>query len=186
MWGNAANSSTSAMQACCDRSSNRTRHYHGNQRSGSEPKGDQSGGMRSPPDLHDRRRLQPRSSATLSLLYHVFSLSLRDVELILAERGVVDSHRPTRRREQQMQRFKSSWQAQDFLLPRLHLRPLPSPPTSTDSLCLSRNLVRRPQSLARGDLRSQRSMIATARRPSLHAVRTPVNVTMPGRVFGMG
>ncbi len=30
-------------------------------------------------------------------LYHVFSLSLRDVELILAERGVVVSHESIRR-----------------------------------------------------------------------------------------
>jgi transposase-like protein len=99
-------------------------------------------------------------------LYHVFSFSLRDVELLVAERGVVvsyeairrwckkfgrsfanrlrrrrprpgdrwhllpdveqrqsrylnnravNSHRPTRRRERQMQRFKSPEQAQDFL-----------------------------------------------------------------------
>jgi putative transposase len=32
----------------------------------------------------------PKSSATAVWLYHVFSLSLRDVELILAERGIVD------------------------------------------------------------------------------------------------
>ncbi len=84
-------------------------------------------------------------------LHHVFSLSLRDVELILAERGIgvthesirnwcltfggtfarklrrrrpkpgdtwhraENSHRPTRRRERQMQRFKSAKQAQLFL-----------------------------------------------------------------------
>jgi transposase-like protein len=83
----------------------------------------------------------------------VFSLSFRDVELILAERGVIvsyesirrwclkfgasfannllpdfehcksrylnnraeNSHRPTRRRERQMQRFKSARHAQRFL-----------------------------------------------------------------------
>jgi len=95
-------------------------------------------------------------------LYHCFSLSLRDVELILAERGIVVSsesirtcgvprvidtdklrsyavakrdllpgvehrqsrylnnraevsHQPTRRRERQMQRFKSACHAQRFL-----------------------------------------------------------------------
>src|SRR4051812_8055875 len=88
-------------------------------------------------------------------LYHVFSLSLRNVELLLAERGITVTHetirqwclkfgadfarklrrrrpkpgdtwhldevflkithRPTRRRERQMQRFKSPEQAQRFL-----------------------------------------------------------------------
>jgi putative transposase len=31
-------------------------------------------------------------------LYHVFSLSLRDVELILAERGITATHESTRQR----------------------------------------------------------------------------------------
>ena len=78
-------------------------------------------------------------------LYHCFSLSLRDVETILAARGIVVSyesirdwglrfgqmfantlkrrrprpgdkwHLPTRRRERQMQRFKSARHAQRFL-----------------------------------------------------------------------
>ena len=63
-------------------------------------------------------------------LYLRFTLSYRDVEDLLAERGldvsyesvrrwavvpVEDSHQPTRRRERKMQRFKSPCSAQKFL-----------------------------------------------------------------------
>ena len=118
------------------------------------------------PDPHYRHRFPAEIISHSVWLYHVFSLSLRDVELLLAERGIVvsyetvrrwckkfgrsfanrlrrrrpwpgdrwhllpdveqpqsrylnnravNSHRPTRRRERQMQRFKSPEQAQDFL-----------------------------------------------------------------------
>ena len=49
---------------------------------------DESGGMRKPPDPHHRHRFPAEIIAHAVWLYHVFSLSLRDVELILAERGV--------------------------------------------------------------------------------------------------
>src|SRR5580700_7382017 len=69
-------------------------------------------------------------------LYLRFTLSLRDIEDLLAERGIIvsyetvegrhergrwrnnraeNSHQPTRRRERKMQRFKSSGSAQKFL-----------------------------------------------------------------------
>ncbi|HTW68825.1 MAG TPA: hypothetical protein VME47_02960 [Acetobacteraceae bacterium] len=103
--------------------------------------------MKPPPEPHYRHRFPAEIISHAVRLYHVFSvfsLSLRDVELLMAERGGVvscetgrrwckkvgasfadrlrhrrprpgDKHRPTRRRERQMQRFKSPQQAQDFL-----------------------------------------------------------------------
>jgi hypothetical protein len=52
--------------------------------------------MMPPPDPHDRHVLLLRSSPTPSGC-HVFSLGLRDVELILAEHGVVVSCETVRR-----------------------------------------------------------------------------------------
>jgi hypothetical protein len=57
------------------------------------PEGDQTGGMTPPPDPHYRHRFPAEIISYAVWLYHVFSLSLRDVELILAERGVVVSLR---------------------------------------------------------------------------------------------
>ena len=125
-----------------------------------------SDGIKPPPEPDYRHRFPAEIIRHAVWLYHVFSFSLRDVELLLAERGVVvsyetirrrckkfgrsfanrlrrrrprpgdwwhllpdveqrqsrylnnravNSHRPTRRRERQMQRFKSPEQAQDFL-----------------------------------------------------------------------
>ena len=45
--------------------------------------------MKKPPDPHFRHRFPAEIISNAVWLYHVFSLSLRDVELILAERGVV-------------------------------------------------------------------------------------------------
>jgi putative transposase len=122
------------------------------------------GGMKKPPDLHYHHRFQAELIRHAVWLCHVFSLSFRDVELLLAERGVLvsyesirlegptvmphvfvtdklksygvereilpdvehrqsrylnnraeNSHRPTRRRERQMQRFNSPRQAPRFL-----------------------------------------------------------------------
>jgi putative transposase len=53
--------------------------------------------MKSPPDLHYRHRFPAEIIGHAVWLYHVFSLSLRDVELLLAERGVVVSHETARR-----------------------------------------------------------------------------------------
>ena len=122
--------------------------------------------MTPPVDPHYRHRFPAEIISHAVWPYHVFSLSLRDVELLLAEQGIVvccetvrrwckkfgrsfanrlrrrrprpgdrwhllpdveqpqsrylnnravNSHRPTRRRERQMQRYKSPEQAQDFL-----------------------------------------------------------------------
>jgi putative transposase len=45
--------------------------------------------MKKPPSPHYRHRFPAELISHAVWLYHVFSLSLRDVELILAERGVV-------------------------------------------------------------------------------------------------
>jgi len=44
--------------------------------------------MKPPPDPHYRHRFPAEIISHAVWLYHVFSLSLRDVELMLAERGV--------------------------------------------------------------------------------------------------
>jgi putative transposase len=53
--------------------------------------------MTSPPDPHYRHRFPAEIIGYAVWLYHVFSLSLRDVELIPAERGVVVSYETVRR-----------------------------------------------------------------------------------------
>jgi putative transposase len=59
---------------------------------------DETVGMKSPPDPHYRHRFPAEIISHAVWLYHVFSLSLRDVELLLAERGVVVSYETVRRR----------------------------------------------------------------------------------------
>jgi putative transposase len=54
-------------------------------------------GMKPPPDLHYRQRFPAEIICHAVWLYHLFSLSLRDVELLLAERGVVVSYETIRR-----------------------------------------------------------------------------------------
>src|SRR5579863_6555723 len=53
--------------------------------------------MRPPPDPHYRHRFPAQVICHAVWLYHAFSLSLRDVELILAERGIVVSYETVRR-----------------------------------------------------------------------------------------
>ena len=53
--------------------------------------------MKPPPDPHYRHRFPAEIISHAVWLYHVFSLSLRDVELLLAERGVVASYETIRR-----------------------------------------------------------------------------------------
>jgi putative transposase len=53
--------------------------------------------MKSRPDPHYRHRFPAEIISHCVWLYHVFSLSLRDVELILAERGVAVSYETVRR-----------------------------------------------------------------------------------------
>ena len=48
------------------------------------------------PKSYDRHRFPTEIISHAVWLYHVFSLSLRDVELILAERGVVVTHESIR------------------------------------------------------------------------------------------
>src|SRR5580692_4726985 len=49
------------------------------------------------PDPHYRHRFPAEIIGHAVWLYHVFSLSLRDVELLLAERGIVVSYETVRR-----------------------------------------------------------------------------------------
>ena len=53
--------------------------------------------MRSSPDPHYRHRFPAEIISHGVWLYHAFSLSLRDVELLLAERGIVVSYETVRR-----------------------------------------------------------------------------------------
>ena len=53
--------------------------------------------MKPPSNLHHRHRFLAELISHAAWLYHVFSLSLRDVELILAERGIVVSYESVRR-----------------------------------------------------------------------------------------
>ena len=53
--------------------------------------------MKPPPNPHYRHRFPAEIISHAVWLYHVFSLSLRDVELPLAERGVVVSYETVRR-----------------------------------------------------------------------------------------
>jgi putative transposase len=62
-----------------------------------EPSLGEDGGMKKPPDPHYRHRFPAELISHAVWLYHVFSLSFRDVELILAERGVVVSYESIRR-----------------------------------------------------------------------------------------
>ena len=58
---------------------------------------DETDSMKPPPDPHYRHRFPAEIISQAVWLYHVFSLSLRDVELLLAERGVVASYETIRR-----------------------------------------------------------------------------------------
>jgi hypothetical protein len=58
---------------------------------------DETGGMKPPRDPHYRHRFPAEIISHAVWLYHVFSLSLRDVELILAQRGIVVSYETVRR-----------------------------------------------------------------------------------------
>jgi putative transposase len=53
--------------------------------------------MKAPPDPHYRHRFPAEIISHTVWLYHVFSLSFRDVELLLAERGITVSHETVRR-----------------------------------------------------------------------------------------
>src|ERR1700685_4409561 len=57
----------------------------------------ETGGMKPQPDPHYRHRFPAEIISHVVGLYHVFSLSLRDVELLLAERSVVVSYETVRR-----------------------------------------------------------------------------------------
>jgi putative transposase len=57
----------------------------------------EDGWMKKPPDPHYRHRFPAELISHAVWLYHVFCLSFRDVELILAERGVVVSYESIRR-----------------------------------------------------------------------------------------
>ena len=61
------------------------------------PEVGETGDMKPPPDPHYRHRFSATIISYAVWLYHVFSLSLRDVELLLAERGIVVSYETVRR-----------------------------------------------------------------------------------------
>ena len=53
--------------------------------------------MKAPPDPCYRHRFPAEIITHAVWLYHVFSLSLRDVELLLAERGIIVTYETVRR-----------------------------------------------------------------------------------------
>ena len=53
--------------------------------------------MKKPPDPHYRHRFPAELISHAVRLYHVFGLSFREVELMLAERGVTVSYETIRR-----------------------------------------------------------------------------------------
>ena len=74
--------------------------------------------MHQPSSWYKRHRFPGEGISHAVLLYYRFLLRYRDVEELLAERGIAaNSHRPTRRRERVLQRFKSPEHAQQFLSP---------------------------------------------------------------------
>jgi putative transposase len=58
---------------------------------------DETDCVKPPPDPHYHHRFLAEIIGHAVGPYHVFSLNLRDVELLLAERGVVVSHETVRR-----------------------------------------------------------------------------------------
>jgi hypothetical protein len=72
-------------------------HCHVNRGLAAGLETDETDGMKPPPDPHYRHRFPAEIISQAVWLYHVFSLSLRDVELLLAERGVVASYETIRR-----------------------------------------------------------------------------------------
>jgi hypothetical protein len=56
----------------------------------------ETGGMKPPPSPHYRHRFPAESISHAVWLYHMFSVSRRDVELLLAERRIVVSHETIR------------------------------------------------------------------------------------------
>ena len=72
-------------------------HCHGNWAWRARPAWGRMLGMKKPPDPHYRHRFPAELISHAVWLYHVFSLSFRDVELILAERGVIVSYETIRR-----------------------------------------------------------------------------------------
>jgi putative transposase len=85
--------------------------------------------MPRPPDPHHRHLFPAEIISYAVWLYHVFSLSLRDVELILAERGVAVSYETVRRwskkfaanfadrRQRRRPRPGDKWHASQFRAP---------------------------------------------------------------------
>src|ERR1700739_3395785 len=73
--------------------------------------------MKPQPDPHYRHRFPAEIISHAVWLHHVFSLSLRDVELLLAERGIVVSYETVRR-------WRKKWGA-SFAAPLRRRRPRP-------------------------------------------------------------
>ena len=103
--------------------------YHSNQGWQQAWGAGQTDGMPRPPDPHHRHLFPAEIISYAVWLYHVFSLSLRDVELILAERGVAVSYETVRRwskkfaanfadrRQRRRPRPGDKWHASQFRAP---------------------------------------------------------------------
>ena len=92
-----------------------------------------------------------------------------------------NSHRPTRRRERQMQRFKSSGQAQNVISAARSSMPTSIRADTALQPSLSCDPVRRFQDMPAGDLCPTRSLIAATRPFLAPGCPRELNVTMPVR-----
>jgi transposase-like protein len=76
----------------------------------------ESVGMKPPPDPRYRHRSPAEIISHAVWLYHVFSLSLRDVEFPLAERGIVVSYETVRRWCKKFGELKASFRVATSVL----------------------------------------------------------------------
>jgi hypothetical protein len=152
------------------------------------------------PDPHYRHRFPVEIISLAVWLYHAFSLSMRDVELILAKRGVVVSYETVRR---WCMKFASSfadrlrgrrsppgdkWYMEEVFIriqgvqhyrwgavdqDCVHLRPLPSPSSCRE--CLPSNPVRPSQNLAQSPHRLKNGQLGLpiATEPKIRFARNP-------------
>ena len=93
---------------------------------------------------------------------------------------VENSHRPTRRRERQMQRFKSTTPGPSVPIRTiLHLRPFSATAASHACQGLSGGPGNGVHGLAAGDVRANGNLIAQYVRNPVSPCQTQINVTMP-------
>ena len=130
--------------------------------------------MKPPPDPHYRHRFPAEIISQAVWLYHVFSLSLRDVELLLAERGVVASYETIRRRKKFGQTFAAVYAAVGPRVTNGTSTKLLSGPRECSTLAARRGsgrCARHPGSATAGCQSSKAILQTVAERPSICTAR---------------